>query len=94
VGVLRGFDQFMNIVLDNSVEVTKGGEENEIGMVVSASVSASYSVLWILFLLPRKGLIMNGVVDKSRWRGKGANPGASFQLLITLCKSVPCCERQ
>jgi small nuclear ribonucleoprotein G len=41
VGVLRGFDQFMNIVLDNSVEVTKGGEENEIGMVVSASVSAS-----------------------------------------------------
>ncbi|GAQ85287.1 small nuclear ribonucleoprotein G [Klebsormidium nitens] len=34
VGVLRGFDQFMNIVLDNSVELTKGGEENEIGMVV------------------------------------------------------------
>lgn len=34
VGVLRGFDQFMNLVLDNTVEVS-GDEKNEIGMVVS-----------------------------------------------------------
>ncbi|KAJ7542419.1 hypothetical protein O6H91_10G106600 [Diphasiastrum complanatum] len=33
VGVLRGFDQFMNLVLDNTVEVN-GNEKNEIGMVV------------------------------------------------------------
>ncbi|XP_024375304.1 probable small nuclear ribonucleoprotein G [Physcomitrium patens] len=33
VGVLRGFDQFMNLVLDNTVEV-QGAEKNEIGMVV------------------------------------------------------------
>lgn len=34
VGVLRGFDQFMNLVLDNTVEIA-GDEKNEIGMVVS-----------------------------------------------------------
>ncbi|XP_057535132.1 probable small nuclear ribonucleoprotein G isoform X2 [Amaranthus tricolor] len=33
VGTLRGFDQFMNLVIDNTVEVN-GNENNEIGMVV------------------------------------------------------------
>ncbi|KAG0608885.1 hypothetical protein M758_8G140400 [Ceratodon purpureus] len=33
VGVLRGFDQFMNLVLDNTVEIN-GADKNEIGMVV------------------------------------------------------------
>ncbi|KAF6136539.1 hypothetical protein GIB67_015995 [Kingdonia uniflora] len=33
VGTLRGFDQFMNLVIDNTVE-TNGNEKNEIGMVV------------------------------------------------------------
>ncbi|KAL8152932.1 hypothetical protein V2J09_010692 [Rumex salicifolius] len=33
VGTLRGFDQFMNLVIDNTVEVN-GNERNEIGMVV------------------------------------------------------------
>ncbi|PWA58658.1 small nuclear ribonucleoprotein G [Artemisia annua] len=33
VGTLRGFDQFMNLVIDNTVEVN-GEEKNEIGMVV------------------------------------------------------------
>ncbi|KAF3677743.1 putative small nuclear ribonucleoprotein G [Capsicum annuum] len=32
-GTLRGFDQFMNLVIDNTVEVN-GNEKNEIGMVV------------------------------------------------------------
>jgi small nuclear ribonucleoprotein (snRNP)-like protein len=31
--VLRGFDQFMNLVLDNTVEIN-GADRNEIGMVV------------------------------------------------------------
>ncbi len=35
VGVLRGFDQFMNLVLDNTLEVN-GNDTTEIGMVVSA----------------------------------------------------------
>ncbi|KAJ0848034.1 putative LSM domain, eukaryotic/archaea-type, LSM domain superfamily protein [Helianthus annuus] len=33
MGTLRGFDQFMNLVIDNTVEVN-GEEKNEIGMVV------------------------------------------------------------
>ncbi|KAL4555762.1 hypothetical protein LXL04_038390 [Taraxacum kok-saghyz] len=33
VGTLRGFDQFMNLVIDNTVEVN-GDEKNDIGMVV------------------------------------------------------------
>ncbi|KAI5632665.1 LSM domain-containing protein [Phthorimaea operculella] len=34
IGVLRGFDPFMNLVLDESVEETKDGNRNNIGMVV------------------------------------------------------------
>jgi len=33
IGTLRGFDQFMNLVVDNTVEVN-GDERNDIGMVV------------------------------------------------------------
>eukprot|EP00286_Rhodomonas_abbreviata_P011872 CAMPEP_0181326782 /NCGR_PEP_ID=MMETSP1101-20121128/21708_1 /TAXON_ID=46948 /ORGANISM="Rhodomonas abbreviata, Strain Caron Lab Isolate" /LENGTH=78 /DNA_ID=CAMNT_0023435311 /DNA_START=13 /DNA_END=249 /DNA_ORIENTATION=+ len=33
-GVLRGFDQFMNVVLDHTVEHVSAHEKNEIGMVV------------------------------------------------------------
>jgi small nuclear ribonucleoprotein G len=34
-GVLRGFDPFMNIVLDEAVEEVSASEKHEIGMVVS-----------------------------------------------------------
>ncbi|XP_020100880.1 probable small nuclear ribonucleoprotein G [Ananas comosus] len=33
IGSLRGFDQFMNLVVDNTVEVN-GNEKNDIGIVV------------------------------------------------------------
>ena len=33
-GTLRGFDPFMNLVVDATVEVRKTGERNNIGMVV------------------------------------------------------------
>eukprot|EP00250_Pteridium_aquilinum_P002834 c13053_g1_i1 orf=107-352(+) len=33
VGTLRGYDQFMNLVLDGTVEMN-GNDRNEIGMVV------------------------------------------------------------
>lgn len=33
-GILRGFDPFMNLVIDESVEETKAGEKHGIGMVV------------------------------------------------------------
>lgn len=34
-GVLRGFDQFMNVTLDETVEEVSATESNRIGMVVS-----------------------------------------------------------
>ncbi|KAF4693495.1 hypothetical protein FOZ63_017533 [Perkinsus olseni] len=34
VGVVRGYDQFMNLVLDNAVELVSRTEKREIGMVV------------------------------------------------------------
>jgi small nuclear ribonucleoprotein G len=33
-GVLRGFDPFMNLVIDEAIEECKTGEKNNIGMVV------------------------------------------------------------
>ena len=33
-GTLRGFDQFMNLVLDETVEQVSATEQNSIGMVV------------------------------------------------------------
>jgi len=42
-GVLRGFDPFMNLVIDEAVEECKTGEKNHIGMVVCGlSVHSSY----------------------------------------------------
>jgi small nuclear ribonucleoprotein G len=35
-GTLRGFDQFMNVVLDETREIVSSTEENGIGMVVSS----------------------------------------------------------
>ncbi|CAF0770973.1 unnamed protein product [Didymodactylos carnosus] len=35
VGVLRGFDPFMNLVIDEAQEHTKNGEKRPIGMVVA-----------------------------------------------------------
>lgn len=33
-GVLRGFDPFMNITLDNAIEEVSAEEKNELGMIV------------------------------------------------------------
>lgn len=35
-GILRGFDPFMNVVVDEGQELCKDGKKNEIGMVVSS----------------------------------------------------------
>ncbi|KAF8359024.1 snr-7 [Pristionchus pacificus] len=33
-GVLRGFDPFMNMVIEDAIEILKTGEQNRLGMVV------------------------------------------------------------
>ncbi|XP_041042070.1 small nuclear ribonucleoprotein G-like [Carcharodon carcharias] len=33
-GILRGFDPFMNLVMNESVEMALGGQQNNIGMIV------------------------------------------------------------
>lgn len=35
IGILRGFDPFMNLVVDETLEVCRDGSKNDIGMVVS-----------------------------------------------------------
>lgn len=37
-GVLRGFDPFMNLVVDESIEECRDGKQNNIGMVVSKKI--------------------------------------------------------
>lgn len=57
VGTLRGFDQFMNLVIDNTVEVN-GNEKNDIGMVVSSSCNDDSC------------LIVNPILFQIYWRCK------------------------
>ena len=48
VGTLRGFDQFMNLVVDNTVEVN-GDDKTDIGMVVSlfnTRITASWVICY------------------------------------------------
>lgn len=47
VGTLRGFDQFMNLVVDNTVEVN-GDEKTDIGMVVCSSFFPPCLVIYIV----------------------------------------------
>jgi len=42
-GVLRGYDQFMNIVLDQAVEVRSPTERQELGMIV---IRGNSVVMW------------------------------------------------
>jgi small nuclear ribonucleoprotein G len=39
IGILRGYDVFLNIVLDEAVEEKAGGERQRLGMVVGVQMS-------------------------------------------------------
>lgn len=41
-GILRGFDPFMNLVVDDCLEMGPGGQQNTIGMVVSIFSSLAF----------------------------------------------------
>lgn len=47
-GVLRGFDPFMNLVVDDTMEMAPGGQQNNIGMVVSISYLLTHITVSIL----------------------------------------------
>lgn len=49
-GILRGFDPFMNVVMDESQEVTKDGKKSDIGMVVCKISKLDLLDLLIIFL--------------------------------------------
>ncbi|XP_015426997.1 PREDICTED: small nuclear ribonucleoprotein G isoform X2 [Myotis davidii] len=46
-GILRGFDPFMNLVIDECVEMATGGQQNNIGMVVSKDVTFLLDLFFI-----------------------------------------------
>ena len=43
IGILRGYDVFLNIVLDEAVEEKAGGERQRLGMVVCYSFTSCAS---------------------------------------------------
>lgn len=48
-GILRGFDPFMNLVVDETVEECRDGSKNNIGMVVSYLMNHSVFVAFQTF---------------------------------------------
>lgn len=50
VGILRGFDPFMNLVVDETIEECKDGSKNNIGMVVCIIETILISVFIYLYL--------------------------------------------
>lgn len=48
-GILRGFDPFMNLVVDESIEECKDGSKNNVGMVVSLSLTLPVFV-WKIYV--------------------------------------------
>ncbi len=42
-GVLKGYDQFLNIVLDNAIEIISKDEKRELGTIV---VRGNSVILW------------------------------------------------
>jgi small nuclear ribonucleoprotein G len=46
-GVLRGYDQFMNLVLEEASEIVSASEEKQIGTVVIRGNSVTqFEILW------------------------------------------------
>lgn len=50
-GILRGYDPFMNIVLDETVEEISPSEKHNIGMVVKKERERDYLFLMLFILL-------------------------------------------
>jgi small nuclear ribonucleoprotein G len=62
-GFLRGYDQFMNLVLDNTIEEVSPSERNEIGMVVCVQPHC-YSVTYFYKVIRGNSVVMMEPLEK------------------------------
>lgn len=56
-GILRGFDPFMNLVIDESIEERKDGSKVNIGMVVCIIVCLAHNIYKTLVSLEQNRLV-------------------------------------
>ena len=49
-GILRGFDPFMNLVIDECVEMATSGQQNNIGMVVSTNTRSLLEISFFFWI--------------------------------------------
>lgn len=66
IGVLRGYDVFLNIVLDDAVEERDGGEKERIGTVVVRGNS-------VVMLEVRSPMLPLSMCANNQWTGTGTD---------------------
>ena len=66
IGVLRGYDVFLNIVLDDAVEERDGGEKERIGTIVVRGNS-------VVMLEVRSSMLPPLMCANNQWTGAGTN---------------------
>ena len=49
-GILKGFDPFMNLVIDECVEMATSGQQNNIGMVVSTNTRSLLEISFFFWI--------------------------------------------
>ena len=49
-GILQGFDPFMNLVIDECVEMATSGQQNNIGMVVSTNTRSLLEISFFFWI--------------------------------------------
>ena len=49
-GILWGFDPFMNLVIDECVEMATSGQQNNIGMVVSTNTRSLLEISFFFWI--------------------------------------------
>lgn len=73
-GILRGFDPFMNVVIDETIEECRDGTKNNIGMVVRSTLTANDFACNVLIIF-----CFIGDSWKLHCAGRGAGAGLNRQ---------------
>jgi small nuclear ribonucleoprotein (snRNP)-like protein len=73
-GILRGYDPFMNVVLDDTIEEVSATEKHNIGMVVSNSVPTLVQpwpivliLIATLFFFFHRSFVVTALSSWKRW---------------------------